>query len=595
MMLETIKMIEVKSEQVLRRLKTVFNKDFPPDVLTAMTEWADKYNLNLVHYAILYNLPKVLYYLLYVSGLFPEDSQPLTSPYAHLAAFLGRTDSLKMILSKRPGDFFKSRIPRHNITLPEHLVKRLELSKLQTKTEKYVNVAEVIYCFYYTFDLGRLSLVDVPDDVDILVTDLMNKSNQLPSIPPPSQRGRGHVRIINPADHRSLFTNKYKLENEDFLEKTPLTIAAEKGHIDTVFAILEVVYGKPPRNKSSAESPLCMATMAESPEAIVTILEKTKVKVPDYYEAIRGALRELLPQCLIALLYKRNIVKKYLIDGENLFHVLYTKSSFEEESQCEMLPVMTKALIFCEMNLNDRTKPASFPLYSLISRAFTMNSFTKVRPFLSCLEILLVAGANPFYDETVVLPRVQSSKSVDQHQSPVRDAYKSIIHCIMGNVKICGGTPLARLIVRHSFIQVLNYKNVRKKLLPQHLCVYLGQACYVGLDDYIVNKILQCGVNVSIKVEEKYPINFYFDALFSYFWNFKQEENLDFYKQQMEKLMVVCKCMEPLCLRKAVRTVLKQYTRDIPVSVVPITQYFLYLADNLIKERTAQGEDFGIF
>ena len=598
-----IKMMDASSIQVLSRMKKLIHTDSPPDVVQEMTEWKDEYNLNLVHYAILYKRKEVIHYLLSESGVFPEHSQPYTWPYAHLAAYLGHSFIVKYILTHRPGDFFTY---DQIVSMPPYIIQRFDIKTGMSKArEKYKDILGAIHQFFSkNMETSSRTSVLADDTIDLndRLKELHRKAakevrpSHLPSIKPEQQQVRGHVRVRKPTTYKRLFEDEYQFDN--FKGKNPLTIAAEKGDTDTLKVILEVVFSK----TKADDGPLLMAAKAASPEALTVVGQSMKIQHEDYTAAMLESMRQLNPDCLIAVLSScPTMGKRDVLESGNLYHILYTQTIDVYKSKYAMVPMMTKALIHCDVNVNDYSKPQTFPLYSIITSLFHMRNTTQVYYTLECLKCLLAAGADPFFDENrQIAPRI--GKVVPINTSVLyRDMYTSAFHCILENAKksctrgSTTATPLTNIIVRYSILFVLLYKKKRQRLNSFHLAMYLEKAIYIDLDEHLIKKMLESGIDPSIiAYDDKYPINFYFQGLFSFFRTYQMVENYEFYKKELGILIVVCRAMQPISLRIAVRILLNQYIRNIPLQAVPITQYFLYLADNLIKERKALGENFDL-
>ena len=604
-----IKMIEDDSVQVLGTMKTVIHDVSHPDVVREMTEWSDDYNLNLVHYAILYKRPEVIQYLLRDSGVFPEDSQPHISPYAHLAAYLGYSVVVKLILTHRPGDFFTISHPEQNISLPPHLIKRFELDKyMKRAAENYEKIMDIIHVFHSR--IKKHSLTGLSDDIPGLIgylTDMCDRPGKvmasrsiiLPSITRSKTKHPSTTQIYSakPLTYKKL--KELNLEHENFKDKTPLTLAIERGFIDTAISILENVEWRNEQENKNQQSLLYMATKAVSPEAIAMVLEKFNVTPQDFNAAVHDTIREYHPDCLIALLsYSHNKRRDMLDDYVNLYHMLYAHCLGADESKYELLPVMTKALMYCKMSVNDYRRIQPFPLYLLIADIFEMTNLTQIIHAFECFKCLLAGGANPFFDEThKPIPKGKNQKQYTQDIA-LENMYTSAIHCILENAqkskKKMIDNPYTSIIVRNSMMLVLRNNKTKFSLNSTHLAMYFEKACYLGLDEYLIKRLLEYGLNPSFLINDKYPINFYFKGLFSFFRQSERVKSHEFYKKELMTLIIVCRAMQPVSLRKAVRIILNQYISNIPVEAVPITQYFLYLADNLMKEREALGENFDI-
>lgn len=588
-----IKMVEKASPTALNIIGNNINCQLRDEVKKEMTLWIDENHLNLVHYTIIYKRPEILQYLLSESCVFPEDSHPTICPYAHLAAFLGSTASLQIILKLRPGDYFKTSLPEHEIKLPSHIKKRLCLDTHSGNKIPHIN--DILQSInYFKQNVSRHSDNVKSDNLNDLVSHLQKISNKnfeprkalLPPIPRTRSKNTvAHSRIVNPTAYNQLFRDKSEEAYHPLtLEKTPLTLAAERGHTDTVKCILDDLYSI--GRKSVSFGRLQSATKAMSPEAITALLEAADISHDDYQNSVLEAIRQLLPDCLIALLSnkaQRSFTIKPLFGGMNLYHIMYSQFLDTDDDRHQMLPLMTQALIYCKKDVNNYTLPQTFPLYTLITCSFNVGSINRLYPVFECLQLLLRAGANIFFNE-------QKPKEEETNTEVHRPAYTSIFNCIFENtlrsLERHNDQEVPPVIMKSSLLFALKMINTRNKVyLEPVLFEYLENACHVGLDKHILNKMLVAGANPNKTIEGRYPLNIYFDSLFEYFLEFQRSKSHDFYKKELETLMIVCKQMERYCLRTSVKMILNQYTTRIPVEAVPITRYFFYLVDSLTKKH----------
>lgn len=590
-----IKLIEKTSPSVLANIVSYIHCDCDTEVRQEMALWRDDYQLNLVHYAIIYKRPEIVQYLLAESCVFSPESQPAICPYAHLAAYMGATASMKIILTQRQEDYFKSQLPCHDIKLPIHLIKRIDSNnKLDLKKRsQFDEVLESINAFKKSEESRGTSNVR-SDELNDLITHLQkvitkNPNTQKSLLPPIKTQAvkkkstHSHHRIVKPQAYNQLFMDHVDHEKiASCIGKTPLTLAAERCHADTVNAILEVLFSRKVFRKSVSYGPLLMATKSMSPEAILSLLQLQEISNIDYHESVLEAIRQLLPDCMIALLTNPPPKCKSIFDGANLYHMVYTQCMDAGDERYQMLPVMTRALIYCEKDVNTYTKPNTFPLYSLITNSFNASSTKKLYDTFECLQILLEAGANPYFIETSLY---------EKRNMLMRPAFSSIFDCIFENtsksLNIHTNPDIPLLIMKNTTLLALDTQKIpsinSRCYSHKILFGYLEKACSWGLDKQILTKMLCCCIDPNETINDRYAVNIYFDSLFKYVLEFEISQCSDYYKNEMDILIILCQHMIPENLREAAKILLNQYIRGIPVEAVPVTRYFLYLVDGLIK------------
>ena len=590
------RLIQKKDISAYKKIQILIHNQLSDKCKSEIVNWKDDDGLNIVHYAIIFRRPEILQYLLHDSKIFPVDSQPTICPYAHLAAFIGVASCIKIILTHRPNDSFKSHLPEHQIKLPDHIIK---LAHIQNN-RNYVGYREMnerIADFYFqnqnVFDkAGRRTSDDIVDLMKFLQENMEGSLNslQLPSIhhmkvhlKPISK----HLKLISyPKTYKELLTVEIKNATKPTSIKTqgkgPLMIAAENCHLDTVKAILEMKYAI--RKSGTFINYLTAATKSVSPEAIATLLTESKIDCQDYQNACLEAIRNLYPDCLIALLSSPPTKCKAPFGGVNLYHMLYSQTLDTDEQRYEMLPIMTRALVFSGKDVNDCTIKNTFPLHSLITCSFNLQSTRRLYTTFDSLKYLLHAGANPCFNEIM--------QKDGKNNTITREPYTSGYHCIFENAlkkfNSClisnTDTRVPKTIMTHSVLFLCKLAKRSKKVPPEVLFEYLEKACHFGLDEQLIETLISSGANPDLMMQEKFALNAYFDTLFLVFPDWQKGRSHDFYRHEMELLMTLCRHMQINLLSQAVRSILKQYKdKNIPVGTVLVTRYFLYLADNLIK------------
>ncbi|XP_059163390.1 uncharacterized protein LOC131946556 [Physella acuta] len=378
---------------------------------------------------------------------------------------------------------------------------------------------------------------------------------------------------------------------QKYMNKTPLTLAAEKGHMDCVLYLLTHVILKTSPMLATKE-PLTLATKARSPESILLLVDK-KMSRWDYQSAVLLAIREMYPDCLTALLSVNGKERNTLFDGENLFHVLYSQSLISNY-RYEMLPEMTRVLISCKENVNAHNINRTFPLYTLITCAFNITAVKQIYYYIDCLVMLLEAKANPHYcEEKAEKDGVKCSGS-----SFTRKSYSSAISCILECAKTSMGffekTSWSKQFMK-KFITAIEYHDRSKRtILKEVLFDYTNVAHFLGLDRGIIKALLRFGANPDHKRNGKFAVNVYFDNILPYLTKFEVINSYDHYLNELSDLMYMCRGMSHQCLHEALKIFLDDHLLVTPIQALPICRYFSYLINEMIKtprslvELTAQ-------
>ena len=594
-----------------KKVQQYINAECTENVKEDIVRWEDEHGLNLIHYAIIYRRPEIVQYLLHDSKVFPVDSQPSICPYAHLAAYIGSTRSISIILTHRPNDFFKGYLPKHEIKLPPNVLEYISTYKHRGK--KVIDLKDLMKNVRHFRSVRIREFDDMdehnkyPDDIEDLITylktnDFDNKQLIKKENPKRVRAGGEIKRIIAPTSYKTLFKVPAKKPTITSIGKTPLLLAAEECNSDTIKQILQVQFSKRKGKRRLSISDkkdnvkyLTSATKSMSPEAIVTLLESGKIELEDYQCACLEAIRQLLPDCLIALLSKPPYKVSSLFAGMNFYHMIYSQYLDAMDDRYNMLPVMTNALIYCDLDVNDAAKSRTFPLYSLLTISFNVESTQMLFPIFECLKYLLLAKANPNFDETAA--RLYNEK-YNIKTSLGRDLYTSAYNCIFENAyrkflecrDSYSDPRVPQVLLKSSVLMLLKMSKISRRVCKEVLFEYLEKACHFGLDKKVTMHLLMAGADANETKDDRFPINFYFDTLFKVYPHRHRNRTDEFYQQEMEVLLIVCRWMRLECLRKSVRLVLKQYTRCIPLGVIAVTRYFFFLADKLIKEKEASEQ-----
>ncbi|RUS91585.1 hypothetical protein EGW08_000700, partial [Elysia chlorotica] len=466
---------------VLKGISTFFAKH--------VTEWHDHDNLDLLHHLIINNKADLIGFIFVETMLFPLGYVPPCNPYAHLAAFLGHAECLKVILQHRPGAFFRIQKSEHAIKLPE------------AKFEKHLN-------------------------------------------------------------------------------KTPLSYAAERGHIDCVYYLLETVVMK--RNPSlGTKEPLTLATKARSPESIMLLLTiEKRVTSTDYLSAVMLSIREMYPECLISLLTNKGKSRHTVFDGTNLYHILFSQSVISSR-RYELMPEMTRALVSSKEDVNAHGSPRTYPMYTLINCAFNITVGKQIFFFIDCLYILLECKANPHFDET------RSLRAYSTTEKFTRQAYTSAISCVFesakNSVNFFESTYWSNLFMKKFITTIEMHDLTPRRVLNNVLFDYMEAVCVLGLDRTIVRCLLRYGANPDFKKNDKYPVNVYFDQIFPYLTKFEIVDTSGYYKQELHTLMIIARSMSLHCQSEALSIFLTDHLLTAPIQALPISREFASLMGQMVR------------
>ncbi len=141
-----------------------------------------------------------------------------------------------------------------------------------------------------------------------------------------------------------------------------------------------------------------------SDSAVRSLLNREVFSTEELDKALISALVWKFPECLDALLESGARRKK--LNSINPYHALFTFSRYlfstytsPTSNMLECLRVLTT---YPDLDINCKEPEGSYPLYTLIHMMFEGRKWSPSRlsTNMSCLEILLRAGANPNFDET---------------------------------------------------------------------------------------------------------------------------------------------------------------------------------------------------
>ncbi|GFR91967.1 hypothetical protein ElyMa_002606300 [Elysia marginata] len=376
-----------------------------------------------------------------------------------------------------------------------------------------------------------------------------------------------------------------KDEQESYMNKTPLSYAAEKGYEDCVQLILEMVVVK--RNPTiTASDPLTLATKARSPETIVLLIEKIYSR-EDYQNAVLLSIREMLPDCLTALLSKIRS-RRALFEGVNLFHILFSQCVISG-NRYELMPEMTQTLVTCKEDVNAHNVPMTFPMYTLINCAFNITVGKQIFFFIECLHILLENKANPHFDE-----EKQNKYNSRNQISFNRKGFSSAINCVFesakNSVNFFEKSYWSKTFMKKFLTTIEMHDRTPRRVLNNVLFEYMDAVCELGLDRTIVRCLLRYGANPDHVWQGKYSVNVYFDNLLPYLTRFEVINSYDHFKQELDTLMIICKNMGSQHLGRAMIIFLQDHLLSAPIQALPITRHFAACVDHLVRNPRPLSE-----
>ncbi|KAK3731722.1 hypothetical protein RRG08_035392 [Elysia crispata] len=364
---------------------------------------------------------------------------------------------------------------------------------------------------------------------------------------------------------------------EKYINKTPLSYAAERGHTDCVQYLLETVVTKRHPSLENRE-PLTLATKARSPESIMLLLER-KTSRSDYQSAVILSIREMYPDCLTALLTNKGKDRYTIFDGTNLYHILYSQSVISSK-RYELMPEMTRALVSSKEDVNSHGTPRTYPMYTLINCAFNITVGKQIFFFIDCLHILLECKANPHFDET------KSQRIHFKAEKFTRQAYNSAISCVFesakNSVNFFESTYWSNLFMKKFITTIEMFDLTPRRILNNILFDYMEVVCVLGLDRTIVRCLLRYGGNPDVKKDGKYSINVYFDQIFPYLTKFEIGDTHGHYKQELNTLMIIAKSMSLKCLSEALLIFLTDHLLSAPIQALPISREFASLMSQMV-------------
>ncbi|GFO38038.1 hypothetical protein PoB_006454300 [Plakobranchus ocellatus] len=372
--------------------------------------------------------------------------------------------------------------------------------------------------------------------------------------------------------------HEHRDKSDAYMNKTPMTLASERGHDECVQLMLEMVLVKRNPTISSNEA-LVLATKAQCPETILLLLDKPYSQT-DYQNAVLLSIREMDPVSLTALLSKGRSFRS-LFDGMNLFHILYTQCVISGH-RFEYMPEMTRALIACKEDVNSHNIPRTFPMYTLINCAFNITIGNQIFFFIECLYILLDNKANPHFDEDK-----QKKQSTRATQSFARKSFTSAINCIFGSAKdsinFFEKSYWSKLFMKKFVTTIEIYDRTPRRILNTVLFDYMEAVCELGLDRTIVRCLLRYGANPDHQIHGKYAVNVYFDKILPHMTRFEIINSLALYHQELDTLRIVCKSMSNHHLTRSMLVFLQDHLLSCPIQALPITRDFAALVDKMVR------------
>lgn len=317
---------------------------------TVVTSWKDEHSLDLVHHCILENNIVALMLLLTL-GYFKPPYEPVTWPYLHLVACLGRRTFIPSIIQEI----------------------------------KYQNIFTALDWNVFKEAIKPKLKVIIPE--------------------------------LNPSDQA--------------MKLSPIDVAALLGHIGCVKLLLDFWQVHNPGAKcrkldSSASMYLLLACQANSPKALRLLVDEHS----DKKEALEFSLKILAPECVAAVLQAGDLayVDK-AFHGMNLFHVLYSYSSCLSAEQYKAMVDITSILISHKLDVNALRPSRTFPLHSLLCHnTANINLEECGRHLVTCLVLLLQAGANPNLDEIWI---EEKHEDAEQNTAFGRRPHSSAINCFL--------------------------------------------------------------------------------------------------------------------------------------------------------------------
>lgn len=215
---------------------------------------------------------------------------------------------------------------------------------------------------------------------------------------------------------------------------SPIDVAAVFAHIGCVRLLLDFWQVQKPtlhnrRAHNAGSLYLSLACQANSPKALQLLLSEHS----DKKEALEYALRMSAPDCVDIVLKEVTPADvKRAFQGMNLFHVLYSYSSCLSSEQYEAMVQITSSLIRHNQDVSASLPLRTYPLYSLLSHSVSSLAFEKCgSPLLTCLQLLLQAGADPNMDEIFLENKLQDA---EQNVAFGRKSYSSAVNCLLGNL-----------------------------------------------------------------------------------------------------------------------------------------------------------------
>ncbi|XP_035828949.1 uncharacterized protein LOC118478800 [Aplysia californica] len=390
-------------------------------------------------------------------------------------------------------------------------------------------------------------------------------------------------------EHRSVVEEK--VPDKPYMNKSPLSLASERGHIECVQLILDNVILKQ-NPQMIAHEPLSLATKARSPGSILLLLTR-KCSPTDYQSAVLTAIRELFPDCLAALLSSQSRERQMLFEGTNLFHILYSQSLIADY-RYEVMPEMTRVLIACGEDVNSRKAPRTYPMYTLIKCAFNITVGQQIFFYIECLEILLDAKANPHYDE------IQGEKCASKACFSVsRKGYTSAIQCVMENaresVNFFESSYWSKLFMKKIVTTIESRDRTTRRVLNNVLFEYMDAVISLGLNRTILRTLLRYGANPDSQLDGRYAMNVFFDNVLPYLTRFQVIDSYERYQTELSHLVLMCRAMSQTNLKEAFMIFLDDHLLTTPIQGLPVCRYFCYLAHGMLRAPRSLKDEVSLW
>lgn len=389
--------------------------------------FVDVNGFDVLHHAIIAN-NVVLVNALLSPGLFLPPHLPKFCPYIHLACRLGYKTILQLLLNARPTD---NTISHFNISWPDTCPRNYE--KISTNSDNIGNGGNETANKDHT-----------PDQV--LKGACLDKS---------PQKKCSNIYLELGSDH--IHSNKYTDESESRIVTdgnliSPLEVAAKCSHLNCVLVLLTST-AKMWKNTKLCGNLLYQSVVEDCPDALRLLLwncagVRQELNIPqltftvdDKQAALTQAILKVDARC-IRLLLQSGVDTSGMYNGMNVYHVLYAYNQCFGNSSNVMTNIINVTSIFLKhgLNIHAHIPSCTYPLYSFIHCISCDIEQYYVKDVTILLEMLLMAGADPNFDEVFEYDATKPSAFG-------RPPYSSALHCLLGNVESsCRYSHLSTLI-----------------------------------------------------------------------------------------------------------------------------------------------------